>query len=324
MCGITGIIYRHPKLCKHLGSDLLQLIQPLESRGPDSCGVGLYGNSVASHQLKCLMLADSEVQWETVRQKLRQWADVVKFEIVGAGIYVTLQSKDDCTDEAWRSRNLNLRALAANFPQIHLMSVGQTLEIYKEVGAAENLFQKYDLKSFAGSHGIGHTRMATESVVDTYHSHPFTSAPDLCIVHNGQLSNYYKLRFALEQQGIVFETHNDSEAIAHYIHKHLLQGLSLEETLNHLLSDIDGTFTFLVATSDKVGLVRDRFAAKPAVVYESAEMVAIASEHHCFLNLPSFDPSATIYEPDAGEINIWSIAPTPTPLLELTGTASTI
>ena len=301
MCGIAGIIYRHPELSKNLGTDLLRLIQPLESRGPDSCGVGLYGKQVAPHQLKFLMLSEGEMQWEAVRQRLGNLADVVKVESIGTGCCVTLHS------EEWSVSLGYLKAeLAASFPQIHLMSVGQLLEIYKEVGAAENLFQKYDLKSFNGSHGIGHTRMATESVVDTYHSHPFTPAPDLCIVHNGQISNYYKLRFALERQGVIFETDNDSEVIAHYIHHQKTQGKTLEAALELLLKDIDGTYTFLVATSDKVGLVRDKFAAKPAVIYESAAMVAIASEYRCLLNLPG-DSTATIREPDAGEINVWSI-----------------
>lgn len=303
MCGIAGIIYRRPELSKNLGTDLLRLIQPLESRGPDSCGVGLYGKQVAPHQLKFLMLSGDEMQWEAVRHWLIQLADIVEVESIGAGCCVTLQG-----DKEWSVNLGDLKAeLAARFPQIHLMSVGQLLEIYKEVGAAENLFQKYNLKSFNGSHGIGHTRMATESVVDTYHSHPFTSALDLCIVHNGQISNYHKLRFALERQGVVFETDNDSEVIAHYINRQKMQGKALEAALELLLKDIDGTYTFLVATSDKVGLVRDKFAAKPAVIYESAEMVAIASEYRCLLNLPGFDPTATIREPDAGEINVWSI-----------------
>nr|WP_268890169.1 hypothetical protein [Gloeocapsopsis dulcis] len=197
------------------------------------------------------------------------------------------------------------------------MSIGQLLEIYKEVGTAENLFQRYQLKGFAGSHGIGHTRMATESVVDTYHSHPFTSAPDLCLVHNGQISNYYKLRFSLEKKGIAFETDNDSEAIAHYIRYQLLQGFSLEQALQNLLNDIDGTYTFLVATPDKIALVRDKFAAKPAAIYETPEMIAIASEYRCFLNLPHYNPNAKISEPDAGEIKIWSTTNKPSPHLEL-------
>ena len=315
MCGIAGIIYRQPDLYKNLGLDLLRLIQPLESRGPDSCGVGLYGNPAAMQQMKVLLLAEKEVPWQAVRQCLEHIAHVVRSETVGTGQRITLQAKDD--------QIVNIEKLKANlvaFPQIHLMSVGQQLEIYKEVGAAENLFQKYSLNRFAGSHGIGHTRMATESVVDTYHSHPFSSAPDLCIVHNGQISNYHKLRFALEQQGVVFETQNDSEAIAHYIHHQLLQGKTLESALYSLLSDFDGTYTFLIATPDKIALVRDKFAAKPAVVYESPDMVAIASEYRCLINLPNFNPTATIREPDAGAINIWSTTPIPTSIPQLTAT----
>lgn len=317
MCGIAGIIYRHPQLYHQLGTDLLSLIQPLESRGPDSCGVGLYNQPVAPHQIKILLLAAKKVQWEVVRQWLTQLGEIAKFETVGNGKRVTLQPKEGQT---FNLEELRIN-LAANF-QVHLISLGQQLEIYKEVGAAENLFQRFDLKNFVGSHGIGHTRMATESIVDTHHSHPFTSAPDLCIVHNGQISNYYKLRYSLENQGIKFETNNDSEALAHYIHHQLLRNNPLEQSLQNLLKAIDGTYTFLVATADKIALVRDKFAAKPAVIYESEKMIAIASEYRCFLNLPNFDSTANIYEPDAGEIKIWSISTNPTPTLQLTKTAN--
>lgn len=320
MCGIAGVIYRTREDYRNLGLDLLRLIQPLESRGPDSCGIGLYGNSVEPQQVKVLLLSEGNVQWESVKQALGELAEVVKFESVGTGYRATLQWRDD---QYFSIEELRAR-LVKSFPQLHLMSMGQQLEIYKEVGAASNLFEKYNLEGFAGSHGIAHTRMATESVVDTYHSHPFTSAQDLCIVHNGQVSNYYKLRFALERQGVVFETYNDSEAIAHYLRYQLLQGKSLEAALHSLLNDFDGTYTFLVATSDKVGLVRDKYAAKPAVIYESAEMVAIASEYRCLINLPGFDAKATIREPDAGEVNVWSVATSPTQRLELTGTASRV
>lgn len=320
MCGIAGVIYRVSEYHQNLGLDLLKLIQPLESRGPDSCGVGLYGDSVENQQIKLLLLAEGMVQWENVKSLLGELAEVVAFEQVGTGCRVTLQGK---ADQSFYVEELKAQ-LVKNFPQLHLMSVGRQLEIYKEVGAAANLFRKYGLECFAGSHGIAHTRMATESVVDTYHSHPFTSAPDLCIVHNGQVSNYYKLRFALERQGVVFETHNDSEAIAHYLRYQLLQGKSLEASLHSLLNDFDGTYTVLVATSDKVGLVRDKFAAKPAVIYESPQMIAVASEYRCLLSLPGFDPQATIREPDAGEVNVWSVASTPFSILELTGTASKV
>lgn len=318
MCGIAGVIYRTKDYYQNLGLDLLELIEPLESRGPDSCGIGLYGNSVEPQQVKVLLLSEGSVPWEEVRQTVAELAKVVKFERVGAGYRATLQWRDD---QYFSIEELRAK-LGKKFSQLHLMSMGQQLEIYKDVGAASNLFGKYNLEGFAGSHGIAHTRMATESVVDTYHSHPFTSAQDLCIVHNGQISNYYKLRFALERQGVVFETHNDSEAIAHYLRYQLLQGKSLETALYNLLNDFDGTYTCLVATTDKVGLVRDKFAAKPAVIYESENMVAIASEYRCLINLPGFDPKATIREPDAGEVNVWSVTASPSQLLELTVTAS--
>ncbi|AFZ31577.1 N-methylglutamate synthase subunit A [Gloeocapsa sp. PCC 7428] len=310
MCGIAGIIYRQPELYKNLGNDLLRLIQPLETRGPDSCGVGVYGS--ATHQLKILLFAAEDVSWEEVKHWWEKQTKVIEFDAIANGRRIIL----DTTDKPLNLAQIK-RHLAISFPQVHLMSTGQLLEIYKEVGTAENLFQKYQLNNFTGSHGIGHTRMATESIVDTYHSHPFTSAPDLCIVHNGQISNYYKLRFTLEKKGIVFETDNDSEAIAHYIRYQLLQGYSLEQSLQNLLNDIDGTYTFLVATTDKIALVRDKFAAKPAVIYETPEMVAIASEYRCFLNLPHYNPNAKISEPDAGEIKTWSTTNKPTPHLEL-------
>jgi len=306
LCGIGGIIYRNPKRQSQLGLDLLTLIQPLESRGPDSCGVALYGNPVAAQQVK-LMLSSKLEEWQALRQWLAGFVQVIDFDLIS--------STRGCSTVQWQGQPLNLAAfkatLAQEFPQVHLVSMGQQLQIYKQVGAVADLFQTYCLQDFGGSHGIGHTRMATESVVDTAHCHPFTSTQDLAIVHNGQVSNYYKLRFALERQGVVFETDNDSEAIAHYLHSQLRQGSSLEAALHAVLQDVDGTFSLLVATADTVGLVRDKFAAKPAVIYESPDYVAIASEFRCLVNLPSFDPRATIREPDAGEINIWS--PTPTP-----------
>ena len=299
MCGIAGVIYRHPDEQK-LGADLLNLVEPLESRGPDSCGVGLFGHSVPA-QMKIVLQAQENIDWDAVKQSLSQLAEIGAFEPLATGARVILQNKNHYFQLG------ALKAALATFPGLHLMSVGQQLEIYKETGAAAHLFNKYQLQDFRGSHGIAHTRMATESVVNMDHSHPFSAAPDMCIVHNGQISNYYRLRFSLERQGVVFETNNDSEAIAHYLRYQFLQGKALEEALQNLLSDFDGTYTVLVATPHKIGLVRDKFAAKPAVIYESETMVAIASEYRCFTHLSSFDPHATIREPDAGEINVWSV-----------------
>ncbi|HEY9881495.1 MAG TPA: hypothetical protein V6D29_23780 [Leptolyngbyaceae cyanobacterium] len=310
MCGIAGIIYRDASLAAHLGADLAALIQPLESRGPDSSGIALYTRPVPVGHIK-LLLRGEATDWRSVQAWVEQTLPVVETQISADECCFTLDLSQSPALQANKFR----RALRVAFPTIHVMSLGQGLEIHKEVGSVDNLLQKYGLTTFQGTHGIAHTRMATESVVDIDHCHPFTSHFDLAIVHNGQISNYYRLRFQLERAGLVFETHNDSETIVNYIHYQLLQGKSLEQSLEALLNDIDGTYTFLVATPDRVALVRDKFAAKPAVIYEAADQVAIASEYRALLKLSRFDPNAIIREPDAGEINVWSVAaPTPAPV----------
>lgn len=302
MCGIAGLIYHTSERYRNLGLDLISLIQPLESRGPDSCGVALYSDEANSNSVKIILQGEGNTPWSEVERWISQVLPVDGIRTMTDGQQITLRTNSQPFDPSKFKQ-----ALCHHFPSIHLMSLGESLEIYKEVGSTRSLAQKYGLERFSGSHGIGHTRMATESVVDTNHCHPFTSSLDLSVVHNGQISNYYKLRFQLEQMGTVFETNNDSEVIAHSIHHQLLQGKSLEAALKKLLNDLDGTYTFLVATQDQVGLVRDKFAAKPAVIYESLEFVAIASEYQALMNLPNFDATATIREPDAGEINIWSV-----------------
>jgi len=299
MCGIAGVIYRNPQDYQKLGADLLSLIRPLESRGFDSCGVGLFGNSVEHPLIKIILIAKEAVEWEIIRQWFEQRDRVISFENLETQCRITLQTErsiDDCKTQ-----------FQIAFPSVYWMSAGQQLEIYKEIGTPRDLFKKYHLTDFCGTHAIAHTRMATESVVNTYHSHPFVAGSDLCIVHNGQISNYYKLRFALKRQGVKFATNNDSEAIALYLRHQLIQGKTLEEAIKNLLADFDGTYTFLVATPDKIALVRDKFAAKPAVIYESETKIAIASEYRCLFGLSDFDPRAIIREPDAGEINIWSV-----------------
>lgn len=311
MCGIAGIIYRRSDLACRLGADLAALIQPLESRGPDSSGMALYGDSVAAGRLKLVLRQGADTDWAAVQDWISRSVTVIDSQTRADDRIVQLAVGEDRSFQPDVFRT----ALKQAFPTLHVMSLGQSLEIHKEVGAVNNLIEQYGLIQFAGSHGIAHTRMATESVVDIDHCHPFTTGVDLSLVHNGQISNYYRLRFQLERAGLTFDTQNDSEAIANYIHYQLLQGKTLEAGIRQLMTDIDGTYTFLVATPEKVALVRDKFAAKPAVIYETADYVAIASEYRALLNLPDFDPNATIREPDAGEINIWSVtAPAAAPV----------
>ncbi len=307
LCGIAGIIYRDSKQSEKLGADLISIIQPLESRGPDSCGVAFYSDSATGSKPIKLIVRSDEPPSDRIRSSLHDWlrqvAPVQSIDIVADSYRILLNPVEDLRFDL----KPFMQSLHQRFPMLHFMSAGHQLEIFKEVGEVQNLVSKYSLSPFTGSHGIAHTRMATESTVDLDHCHPFTSSYDLSIVHNGQLSNYYRLRFQLERAGIVFETHNDSEAIAHYVYYQLLQGLTLEETLEKFLTEVDGVYTFLLATPEKVALVRDQFAAKPAVIYETDEKVAIASEYRAFLNMPGFDPSATIREPDASEINVWTV-----------------
>ncbi len=300
MCGISGIIYRSPHRYPNLGTDILALIQPLETRGPDSAGVALFRPGCAT-EVRLLLRGTDTGQWQAVHRWFSDIGPVMGLEAITNGQRIWLHLTADAVDLTSVRQQFQ-----RTFPTVSWLSFGHHLEVFKEVGAVANLERAYGLKSLSGSHAIGHTRMATESVVDTDHCHPFTAGSDLAIVHNGQISNYYRLRFQLERLGVVFDTENDSEALAHYIHYHRQRGQSLEATLHRLLDEVDGTFTVLVATTDAVALVRDRQAAKPAVVYETPEMVAIASEYRAFLNLPNFDPSATIHEPDAGDIMLWS------------------
>ena len=174
MCGIAGVIYRSDE--QPLGADLLNLVEPLESRGPDSCGVGLFSHSVPA-QMKVMLQAQENIDWDAVKQSLSQLAEKVVPEPIGTGARVLFQGKNN-----YFQLGALKEALAA-FSGLHLLSVGQQLEIYKETGAAAHLFNKYQLTDFRGSHGIAHTRMATESVVNMDHSHPFSAAPDMCIVH---------------------------------------------------------------------------------------------------------------------------------------------
>ncbi|MBE9046497.1 hypothetical protein IQ255_19140 [Pleurocapsales cyanobacterium LEGE 10410] len=308
MCGIAGIIYRDSQKNSRLGRDLLRAIAPLESRGPDSCGVGVYRPEVRHSETKLVLRGTAQVDWQKLPQVLNGWAKIVETKQIDLDCWVRLELQN-CTIDDLKVQ------LAKHFPQVHLQSSGQQLEVYKEVNDAASLFAKYNLAEFAGSHGLAHTRMATESMVDNLRAHPFMVAPDMCIVHNGQIANYHKLRFELERQGIEFETDNDSEAIALYLRVQLLQGMTLETALANLSQDFDGTYTFLVATPDKVGLVRDKYAAKPAVIYESETMVAIASEYRALLNIPDLDPRGSFREPDAGEINVWSVGSSSTKTL---------
>jgi glutamate synthase domain-containing protein 1 len=198
--------------------------------------------------------------------------------------------------------------LAERHPELRLMSAGSSIEIYKEAGPPGEFVRRFALEEIDGSHALGHTRMATESRVTTEHSHPFSTGLDLCLVHNGSLSNHNRLRRNLRREGIRFQTDNDSEVAAGYLTWRLREGASLEQALEGCLEDLDGFYTFAVGTSDGFAVLRDPIACKPAVMAETDEWVAIASEYRAIAVLPGAQEAIT-WEPEPGRVYSWGTTP---------------
>jgi glutamate synthase domain-containing protein 1 len=198
--------------------------------------------------------------------------------------------------------------LRANHPELRIMSAGRTIEIYKEEGSPRRFVERFDLAGMQGSHAVGHTRMATESRVTTEHSHPFSTGLDLCLVHNGSLSNHNRLRRRLRREGIDFQTDNDSEVAAGYLTYRLREGASLEQALEGCLEDLDGFYTFAVGTADGFAVLRDPIACKPAVMAETDDWVAMASEYRAIATLPGAEEAA-VWEPEPGRVYVWERAP---------------
>ena len=185
------------------------------------------------------------------------------------------------------------------------MSSGESLEIYKEIGLPKDVAVRFDLKNMTGTHGIGHTRMATESAVTTMGAHPFNTGPDQCLVHNGSLSNHNSLRRKLRRDGVHIETENDTEVGAAYLTWKMQQGSTLGEALKNSLEDLDGFFTFVVGTKDGFAVVRDPIACKPAVMAETDQYVAFGSEYRALVNLPSIE-NARVWEPEPATVYFWN------------------
>jgi glutamate synthase domain-containing protein 1 len=197
--------------------------------------------------------------------------------------------------------------LRSAHPELTLMSAGATIEIYKEAGLPSEFVRRFALSEIAGSHALGHTRMATESRVTTEHSHPFSTGLDLCLVHNGSLSNHNRLRRVLQREGIHFQTDNDSEVAAGYLTWRMREGATLEQALERCMDDLDGFYTFAVGTADGFAVLRDPIACKPAVMAETDEWVAMASEYRAIAVLPGAE-DAVMWEPEPGRVYSWGTA----------------
>jgi methylamine---glutamate N-methyltransferase subunit A len=299
MCGIAGLYAKSSGECEHLGGHLAQMLEQLSFRGPDSAGVAFYRNPAPPGSCKVsLHSAAADPHWNALAAELeRTFGATGQPRVRATHATVTITAEAEQAD-AW---------LSEQHPELTLMSAGSSIEIYKEAGSPRGFVERFALQEISGSHALGHTRMATESRVSTAHSHPFTTGLDLCLVHNGSLSNHNRLRLMLAREGIRFQTDNDSEVAAGYLTWRLREGASLEQALEGCLADLDGFYTFAVGTNEGFAVLRDPIACKPAVMAETDEWVAIASEYRAIAALPGAQ-DAELWEPEPGHIYSWGTA----------------
>lgn len=295
MCGIAGILFKKPVSNQVLGRALADMMDGCQHRGPDSTGFALYEKDVDGLRLR--FLVDDEQAVARIKAALAEHGATLKAERREGATYVA---------EVAYGGEIRPFAYAMEHAA-KLVSIGTSLDIIKDVGTSRDLDGIYNIGSITGSHGLGHVRLATESDVKPEAAHPFwaTGFADVAIVHNGQITNYWKMRRRLEARGFEFRTDNDSELIAVYIADKMAQGIALEAALEQSVDDLDGTFSFLVSTKDGIGFAKDRLAAKPMVMYEDDSLVAIASEEVSLNRLFPGQPLATT-EPLPGTHQTWS------------------
>ena len=298
MCGIVGLLLKNPALRHRLGALMVPMLVGMTERGPDSAGLAVYTTPVSDGEHKLSLYSGGHaIDWRELSARIA--ADFAgPHELVAHGNHAVLTSATDPQDlAAW---------LARCAPLIAVLSVGCSIDLYKDVVAPADIAERYRFKSLHGSHLVGHTRMATESAVTPAHAHPFTAGRDFCLVHNGSLSNPHLVRKHLEPLGIEFETDNDTEAACRFFEWRLREGDDLETAVTRGFSELDGFYTFLMGTDRELLVVRDAFACKPAVVAETDDYVAIASEFRSLAHLPDI-AHATLFEPKPEEIYSWRI-----------------
>ncbi|MCY4050497.1 MAG: class II glutamine amidotransferase [Gammaproteobacteria bacterium] len=309
MCGIAGLIHRGNS--SDIGAEMTSMLQSLKHRGPDSTGFALYGNATPDQYVMRFKAAEQEDMnngfgMQKIIRKRKKQADQRLTEL-GANIEVV----DQATDYSWRyvfRFNGNMRKLAdymEDIDGIEILSIGKALELIKDLGDAETVSSQYSLGGFRGTHAIGHTRMATESDVDIRSAHPYWAYPfsDVSVVHNGQLTNYWTLRREMERRGHRFMSNCDSELIAVFIADRIADNEDLESAMVRSVDELDGVFTYLVATSDQLGMAKDVMAAKPMVLYESDQFVGLASEEVAIRSI--FPNEIETWDPYHGEVKVW-------------------
>jgi len=298
MCGIVGLLIKNPVMRAQLGELITPMLIEMGARGPESAGLAVFTEQLPHDERKYSLHAPA---WDYA------WAGVEAEFIKGFGTEAQMSIKGNhavlvCDEPAARVKTW----MKERFPDLHVLSAGRTMDIYKDIGHAADIARRYDFAKLTGTHLVGHTRMATESAVTPDRARPFTAGEDFCLVHNGTISNPFMIRRKLEHQGIRFDTDNDSEAATRFLEWRMREGDDLETALQRGFEELDGFYTFLIGTRDKLALVRDAFACKPAIAAETDDYVAIASEFRALAHLPGVN-QAQLFEPMPEELYVWSI-----------------
>jgi len=301
MCGIAGLFAKTVEIEQQLGRLIAEMMEQLADRGPDSAGLALYREPVSIGAKLSLLCSTDHVEWTELSRRMA--ADIGDAEvIVDHGQHAILRVATDAdVARTWLSEHV---------VDIAVVGSGQSIELHKRVGRPEAMLADCGIRNLGATHGLGHTRMATESRVTTAGSHPFSTGEDLCLVHNGSLSNHNRLRRELQREGVSFATENDSEVAAGYLTWKLRDGATLDQALESALEDLDGFYTFAVGTRDGFAVLRDPIACKPAVMAETDGWVAIASEYRAIAQLPGAS-DAEVWEPEPARIYSWSHAAVP-------------
>ena len=297
MCGIVGLFLKNQSLEPQLGAMLTDMLITMTDRGPDSAGIAVYGAGADGTEKLTVQSDTPDIAFDGLAARLSDAINAkVSVKAVDTHAVVELpKGKTDAVRAALSEMDSNIR----------VMSIGDIIEIYKEVGLPKDVASRFDLAKMSGSHGVGHTRMATESAVTTMGAHPFNTGSDQCLVHNGSLSNHNSLRRKLRREGVRIQTENDTEVAAAYLTWKMQNGATLGEALEASLDDLDGFFTFVVGTKDGFGVVRDPIACKPAVLAETDDYVAFGSEYRALVNLPGIE-DAHVWEPEPATVYFWN------------------
>jgi hypothetical protein len=309
MCGIAGIIYADANGGREVGSDMTLMLQSMKHRGPDSTGYALFGPRSTSYVMRFTLADANDPRDFEFADRIQRNRFLVEQRLRRYGAHI--HDLEEETEYAYRvtfAYDGDLKQLAdlvEDVPGAEVLSLGHALEIIKDLGDAESVCTQYDLGGFRGTHGIGHVRMATESDVDISGAHPYWAYPfnDVAVVHNGQLTNYFQWKRRLERSGHRFNSECDSEIIAVYLAEKMSDGASLEDAMRASLEELDGVFTYMAVTEDALGVAKDEMAAKPLVLYEGDDMVALASEEIAIRAV--LDREIDTYDPFEGEVLVW-------------------